>query len=268
MTIASLLLRRALGLSLHHFIIMTSPTLSGRRAARPTRRFVRGVVAIATVSVLALPSADAAAASPRTHSTAVAVQAQQALDAFDQWERLQDPTDYVRYVRARELTAILTAIELDMPSGALSDEWATVPLDKQQVVLAAMSQLGVPYESIAAEPGVGFDCSGLTSWAFAEAGIEIPRVSRDQIADARDVDHSAARPGDLVYYPGHVSLYLGADTMVHAPNSGNFVEAVRLPHKSLRFGDVDAPDDQEPPFDVSVVSDDAALMDRTTGVAQ
>ena len=92
--------------------------------------------------------------------------------------------------------------------------------------------------SIASEPGVGFDCSGLTIWAFAQAGHEIPRSSGDQFRAAERVEHSEAEPGDFVYYPGHISMYLGLDTMVHSPNSGSHVEATDIPTKrSVSFAD-------------------------------
>lgn len=181
-------------------------------------------------------------AARRTKSETIASEADRALDALDRWTQTQNPVDYIRFVRARELTATLTASDLELDAAAMRAEWGEAPTEKQYAVLAAMSQLGVPYESIASKPGVGFDCSGLTIWAFAEAGVEIPRVSGDQIDAAEPVELATAEPGDLVYYPGHIGIYLGAAAYVHSPETGSHVEAVHLPDKSLDFGDAVATD--------------------------
>lgn len=212
---------------------------SPRRAAR-MRRFVVGVaVAGATIVV---GDVDPVAASPRTTSEVIAAEADRALDALERWNRTQNPTDYVRYVQTRELTATMTAFDLEIDPAAMRAEWSAAPTEKQHAVLAAISQLGVPYRNLKSDPDVGFDCSGLTIWAYDQAGVEIPRVSSDQIAAAEDIELASADPGDLVYYPGHIGMYLGAGGYIHSPNSGNHVEAAHLPSKSLRFGDALAGD--------------------------
>ena len=93
-------------------------------------------------------------------------------------------------------------------------------------IRAALSQLGVPYRFATAEPGVSFDCSGLTAWAWGQAGVSLPRVSRSQFAALPHVPASDAQPGDLIFYYtpiGHVGLYLGSGQMVHAPQAGSSV---------------------------------------------
>jgi cell wall-associated NlpC family hydrolase len=192
------------------------------------------VVALTAGVVLSAAPTDAAR---RTSSSAIADEAGRALIALDRWEQSQHPVDYVRFVQHREQTAAMTAAALEADADELSADWAEVSTEKQHAVLAAMSQLGVPYRYLGSEPGSGFDCSGLTSWAFGRAGVELPRVSRDQINDAEEVEREDAEAGDLLYWPGHVGIYLGAGTYVHSPNAGNDVEAVQLPDRSLRFGD-------------------------------
>jgi cell wall-associated NlpC family hydrolase len=217
---------------------MTRTPTTTRRAPRLRRLIAAATLAGAVVAGGAIGADGGRAdASARTSSTVIAGEADRALVALDQWRATRDPADYVRFVQGRERTAALTAADLEIDGDALAAAWAGIEPAKQEAVLAALSQLGVPYRSMKSEPGVGFDCSGLTSWAFGRAGIELPRSSGDQIRAIGAVEREAAEPGDLTYYPGHVSIYLGVGSMVHSPNSGNTVEAAPLPDRSLRFGD-------------------------------
>src|SRR6056300_770549 len=94
-------------------------------------------------------------------------------------------------------------------------------------IQAALGQLGVPYRYAQASPGVAFDCSGLTYYAWAQAGINLPRNSRMQAAAIPRVPIAAAQPGDLLFYYSpisHVGIYLGNGQLVHAPNSSTVVK--------------------------------------------
>jgi cell wall-associated NlpC family hydrolase len=87
-----------------------------------------------------------------------------------------------------------------------------------------MTQIGVSYRYATAIPGVAFDCSGLTMWAWAQAGVGLPHQSRAQYASVPHVPSSAAQPGDLIFYYSpisHVGIYIGGGQMVHATNPGN-----------------------------------------------
>jgi cell wall-associated NlpC family hydrolase len=93
-------------------------------------------------------------------------------------------------------------------------------------VKAALSQLGVPYVAYKATPGVGFDCSGLTMWAWAQAGVSLPHQSRQQYATVPHVPQGDAQPGDLLFFHSpisHVTMYLGNGQMVSAPHTGAVV---------------------------------------------
>ncbi len=213
----------------------SEPTRARRTFARRilVGAAIAGVAAVATIGV----AAGDAEAARRTKSDVIAAEADNALQALNRWNRSQNPVDYIQFAQNRDRAAASTEIDVELAPGSLQDAWSSVSITKQEALLSAVSQLGVPYRSLASEPGVAFDCSGLTIWAFGEAGVEIPRVSRDQIRASDEVAHDDAEAGDLVYYPGHVSIYLGADVMVHAPNTGSHVEIAHLPSKSLQFGD-------------------------------
>lgn len=99
----------------------------------------------------------------------------------------------------------------DLESGALSAD---------AIIAAAYSQLGVPYVWGGTTPGVGLDCSGLTQYCYRQAGIMIPRNSEDQAAFGRKVPVSEATPGDILWRPGHVGIYIGEDRYIHEPHTG------------------------------------------------
>ena len=87
---------------------------------------------------------------------------------------------------------------------------------------AALSQLGVPYVYAAEQPGIAFDCSGLTQWAYSKAGITLPRHSTDQ-AIGQQVTQDQLEPGDLSVWDGHVNIYVGNGQIVEAPEPGETV---------------------------------------------
>jgi cell wall-associated NlpC family hydrolase len=211
-----------------------------RRSVSRRRRIVLGTVALfstlATGAAM-VPSAGVSAQYVATSDVVIAERAADALESLDKWQRSGRTSDLNAYTEARAVTARMTAYAVHVPGSKLEAEWASSDLSNQHVVLAALTQLDVPYRSMASKQDVGFDCSGLTMYAFAEAGIEIPRSSRQQIDAAAAVTEVDAEPGDLVYYPGHVSLYIGAGLLVHSPQSGQTVEVRHLFDRSLRFGD-------------------------------
>lgn len=118
----------------------------------------------------------------------------------------------------------------------------------EAVIARAQSQIGVPYawgggdangptkgirdggvaDSYGDYNKVGFDCSGLTLYAFAGAGISLPHYSGYQYQKGTQVPASQMQRGDLIFYgPGgnqHVAIYLGDGTMIEAPQSGSNVQ--------------------------------------------
>jgi hypothetical protein len=91
-----------------------------------------------------------------------------------------------------------------------------------KAVQAAESKIGSPYVYGATGPD-SFDCSGLTSYAYAAAGVSLPRSSGDQAGVGTPVSRSELKPGDLVFFYSpisHVGLYIGGGKMVHARTFG------------------------------------------------
>jgi cell wall-associated NlpC family hydrolase len=96
-----------------------------------------------------------------------------------------------------------------------------------RAVQAALGQQGVPYRYATSNPGVSFDCSGLTAYAWGQAGVYLPHQSRSQYASVPHVPKAQAQPGDLIFFYSpisHVSIYLGNGMQVHAPNTGSHVK--------------------------------------------
>lgn len=199
-------------------------------APRPASLLRRALLAMCA-ALLALPmlaitdGVAEAGPRPRSSSEVVASLATEALDALADWETEGDPFRYVDFVSARDRAAELSAAELDLDGERLADAWRATHPTKQVAVLGALTQLGVPYRSMMSKEGVGFDCSGLTTYAWGRAGVTLTRSSGDQIREAERVERTVSEAGDFVYYPGHIMMYLGIDhAVVHSPNSGNHVE--------------------------------------------
>jgi peptidoglycan DL-endopeptidase CwlO len=98
-------------------------------------------------------------------------------------------------------------------------------------VAAAMSQLGVGYRFATAIPGVAFDCSGLTAWAWGQAGVSLPHQSRSQFAVLPHISQDQIQPGDLIFYYnpiGHVAMYIGNGQMVHATHPGDVIKVAAV----------------------------------------
>lgn len=93
-------------------------------------------------------------------------------------------------------------------------------------ISAAMSRLGTPYRWGGTTPA-GFDCSGLMLWAWAQAGVSLPRTSGAQQAYTQRISASQLQPGDLVFSGSpvyHVGMYIGGGQMIHSPHTGDVVK--------------------------------------------
>ncbi|MGC4885626.1 C40 family peptidase [Micromonospora sp. DT227] len=96
----------------------------------------------------------------------------------------------------------------------------------QTAIRVACQQVGDPYVWGANGPD-GFDCSGLTQFAYKAAGVALTHFTGAQWNEGRPVSRSEARPGDLVFFYSdlhHMGLYLGNGLMVHAPRTGKLIQ--------------------------------------------
>ena len=100
----------------------------------------------------------------------------------------------------------------------------------QIIVDTALAQQGKPYVWAGAGPNV-YDCSGLTQFSYAAAGITLPHSSRMQSTMGVPVARADLQPGDLVFFydpVGHVGIYIGNGLMVHAPTAGDVVRTINV----------------------------------------
>jgi peptidoglycan DL-endopeptidase RipA len=238
---------------------------SAARAALDTARERQTAAQHAKVAAdSAVAAATSAAQAQQTKLAAVASQragVQQQLDAaenadaglraqrsaFDAWQAQQAAAAAASAKAARDAAAKRVSTERPTSAGA--------PGAVQAVIDRAMSQLGVQYVWGGGSPRgpttgipdglgsplnlVGFDCSGLMMYAFAGAGITLPRVARNQFNAGTKIPISQVRPGDMIFYqdPGgpihHVAMYIGNNKMIEAPYTGADVRVTTMRTKGL-----------------------------------
>ncbi|GAA0177381.1 NlpC/P60 family protein [Clostridium sediminicola] len=110
-------------------------------------------------------------------------------------------------------------------------------ISSSAVIAYASNFLGRPYRWGATGPS-SFDCSGFTQYVFRHFGVKIPRVSRDQAKAGKYVPKSQLKPGDLVFFAKrgravhHVGIYVGNNSYIHAPRTGDVIKISRLSSRS------------------------------------
>jgi peptidoglycan DL-endopeptidase CwlO len=140
----------------------------------------------------------------------------------------QDRQEYLAYLAAQRAALAQARQQASQQTVSVTtDTGGYVPpvnaSAAQIAVSAALSVQGTTYVWGSADPGVGFDCSGLTSWAWAQAGVYIPHSSAAQYSSLPHVSLSQVQPGDLIFYYSpisHVALYVGGGNIVHARHPG------------------------------------------------
>lgn len=144
---------------------------------------------------------------------------------------------FVASVLATVVAVALAACQPVLPPKAIPATTTTTAADAPAVpgeegevaVAAARTQLGQPYKSGGESRAEGgFDCSGLTYFAWKAAGVTLPRSSAAQYAGTTRIKKADLEPGDLVFYSSagprgrisHVALYAGGDVIIQARRPG------------------------------------------------
>lgn len=210
------------------------------------RVVVAGALATAGATTIALPSTALAApagvgsvVSARVSADPVAAEATQALATLQRGLFTRDASTLSAFDQALNSIATQIATRLMIDPARLQAAWHRADREHQVALLAAFTQLGVPYRRNTSKPGEGFDCSGLTTYAWGQAGFVLQRQSSAQIRAAAARTDLTAQAGDLVQYPGHVMIWLGVDrAIVHSPYSGRTVEVDHISaRRKVRWGD-------------------------------
>lgn len=203
---------------------MTSPFAHPHtRWSRLRRMAVALVLAGASAGALASPAQ--AARMDEKQEAMIVSGAGRALVAINRFADKRDLLAYGLYLSLADDLAVQVANFLELDVHSLQRAWRNADLAHQRALMAGLTQLGVPYKVNTAVAGVALDCSGLVAFAWSSAGVALPRGSSSQFSSAKQIKARYAQPGDIIWRPGHISMYLGIETAIlHTPYSGRSVE--------------------------------------------
>lgn len=119
-----------------------------------------------------------------------------------------EPVVETRAASTSRSTARAAVVEEEAPAEEAAATQVPASAVGNAIVEIAARYIGVPYVSGGTTPD-GFDCSGYTSYVFAQVGITLPRTSAEQRYAGTVVSRADAQPGDLIWSPGHISIYAG-----------------------------------------------------------
>lgn len=187
---------------------------------------VGGVVPAFASPVFASPDLAAPAKRiPGSTEEMISGAAIQALDALNEFVNTGNRDSFDLYRLYADQLAMPIAVALGLDVHELQQSWMVADLPHQRALIAGLTQLGVPYRPNSSIAFTSFDCSGLTSYAWGVAGISVARSSGAQYHRATRIKAVQAQPGDLVWRPGHVAMYLGVPgAVLQAPDRGRNVE--------------------------------------------
>jgi cell wall-associated NlpC family hydrolase len=144
----------------------------------------------------------------------------------DEWSRVKTASGKEGYVASEYLTTTAPVTYYAPSSTTPSRSGTVVSGDAGRIVDLAYQMLGKPYVYGAHSPSVGFDCTGLTYWAYRQIGVSVPRSSGSYYSAGASVSYSNIKPGDVICWDvwsrggvNHVGIYVGNDMMIHASTS-------------------------------------------------
>ncbi|MFC6062310.1 NlpC/P60 family protein [Streptomyces ochraceiscleroticus] len=135
-------------------------------------------------------------------------------------------------LQAKEERANRANSRVDLGSAVPSSQRAAAAL------AAAKTKIGSPYVWGATGPS-SFDCSGLTQWAYQQAGQSLPRTSQEQATAGTQIGRGQLKPGDLVMFYSdlhHIGLYAGNGQVLHAPKPGAAVRFEAMDNMPFMYG--------------------------------
>ena len=197
-----------------------------QRASRSrwTRFGLVAAVAVAA-AIFGIPTTALAKPMPQSQERVIAKSAQDAVAVFDSLTELGEADRNEVFSAHVANIAAQAAIFLGVDARRMQQAWLAADLAHQRALINGLTQLGVPYKINTAIENVAFDCSGLVEFAWGKAGVGLSRGSSTQFASAKIVKVDEAQPGDLIWRPGHISMYLGVPSAVlQTPYSGRSVE--------------------------------------------
>lgn len=124
-----------------------------------------------------------------------------------------------------------TGVKITLPDGSVVE----APNEKAATaVRSAISACGTPYVWGGNDPNSGIDCSGLTKYAYGEAGVELPRLAQEQHIGHPQVSPGDLQPGDLAVWDGHVAMVVGNGQLVEAGDPVS-ISSIRTENSGMEF---------------------------------
>lgn len=140
----------------------------------------------------------------------------------------------VALIAAVLASPLSVSAEPELEQSTVLDRLSSFTDRASQVVIEALSLVGIRYRFGGNSPEQGLDCSGLVRYVFREAGTDLPRTSNEMSQRGQPIDKHDLQPGDLVFFNtlnrafSHVGIYLGNNQFIHAPSTGRNVRVENM----------------------------------------